>query len=223
MVSSREVLVYLTKQDLEFFDVEFDEASPIPQSGDLHRFLFELMEIVQTETGFDPYKNGQVVVEAVQSNEGMQLNISKIGMSKKRKMTRSEFKKGVRVKKADDPEIAANDELLSLLRSLDKRLAECSSEKSVETFVFSDFNALDDALCHAYGAALGDSVLYRNGERYAIVAKMRRGGRLYNVLSEFAQIYHGGDVLAADIGEGWKKIASGSGLKDMAKALKSMK
>ena len=96
-ISSDKIVVQLTDTDLEYFDLDIGERPP--QAADLHNFLFEVMELVQTETGFDPYHGGQVIVEASTSSEGMSLVISKIHNDKSR-VSREDFskRKKIRVK-----------------------------------------------------------------------------------------------------------------------------
>ena len=50
------------------------------------------MELVKSETGFDPYNGGQVVVEAAMSQNGMSLTISKIRTGNS-SITRGQFNK----------------------------------------------------------------------------------------------------------------------------------
>lgn len=69
------IKVTLTTQDLMLYDLGADPVTP--DSPKLHNFLFQIMESVREETGFNPY-NGQVVVEAVQDTSGITLFISKL-------------------------------------------------------------------------------------------------------------------------------------------------
>lgn len=222
-ISSDKVTVYLSRQDLEFFD--FCPGDTVPQSGDLHKFLFDIMEVIQTETGFDPYHGGQVVVEAVHSPDGMRLNIRKIGMVKQEKLTRSQFEKIKSVKVCDaSSSKAVRNRLLKVLEQLQAESKGVSEihKTEYETFIFSDFAALEAGLCMLDDDTAEKCVLYRNNERYALVARIERYSKEYNLLSEYAVICRGGDVLAADIREGWKELAREDKLAEMAEAMRNM-
>ena len=227
-VSSDRVTVYLSAGDLEFFNFHPGEGSS--NAGDLHNFLFELMEVVRSETGFDPYNGGQVMVEAMHSSEGMKLEISKIGISKPKKPTREQFNnaKSVRVRTKDyefkDIAALSKEDFLRLMRSISACAMGTTDRKpGYETFIFTDFAELEGALCLLDSAAVAQCILYRNEEKYAIVAKIRRWEKAYNLLSEFSEANRGGDLLAADINEGWKEVARGEALQTMADAVKSMR
>lgn len=69
------IKVYLTAEELLSYNISKDTVAP--DSPGLHKFLFEIMESVMEETGFNPY-SGQVVVEAVQDSMGITLFISKL-------------------------------------------------------------------------------------------------------------------------------------------------
>ncbi|MCH5212987.1 MAG: adaptor protein MecA [Oscillospiraceae bacterium] len=227
-VSSDRVTVYLSSGDLEFFN--FHPDGDPPKVGDLHNFLFELMEVVRSETGFDPYNGGQVMVEAMHSSEGMKLEISKIGVSKPRKLTREQFNKAksVRVRTKDfefkDINALSKEEFLRLIRNISACAKDAIDRKpGRETFIFADFSALEATLCLLDSDDFEEFVLYRREEKYAIVAKIKRWEKTYNLLSEFSESNRGGDILAADIREGWKEVARGEALQAMADAVKSMR
>ena len=227
-VSSDRVTVYLSAGDLEFFD--FHPGDEPPKVGDLHNFLFELMEVIRSETGFDPYNGGQVMVEAMHSPDGMKLEISKIGMAKPKRLTREQFDKAksVRVRTKDfefkDINSLSKEEFLRLIRNIGACARGTEGRrKGRETFVFADFAALESALCYLDPADFAECVLYRRAEKYAIVANIKRWEKTYNLLSEFSESNRGGDILAADIKEGWKEVASGEDLEAMAAAIKAMR
>ena len=219
-ISSDEVTVYLSRQDLEYFDFHVDGG--VPREGELNNFLFELMEVVHNETGFDPYTGGQVMVEAVHSQSGMKLNISRVSVGKRQKLTRAQFGrvKSISVK---SEEAKIRDNLAKLAHDLMLNSQNSAKRQASETFVFGSFDDMELALCSAELEDIIKCVLYRSGDRYAIVARTRSGSRLYNTLSEFADIFCGGDVLAADINEGWIEVAGGEKLKAMAEAVRSMR
>ena len=79
-VQNDKIKVTLTPADLVLYDIEEDSLRP--DSPKLHKFLFDIMENVKEETGFNPY-SGQVVVEAQRDESGISLTISKINIGTK--------------------------------------------------------------------------------------------------------------------------------------------
>lgn len=69
------IKVSITNAELLLYNI--DEGGVNPSSPRLHKFLFDVMENIKEETGFNPY-SGQVVVEAVQDSGGITLFISKL-------------------------------------------------------------------------------------------------------------------------------------------------
>ena len=127
-LNSDKIKVTLTMADLISFDIDIAELSP--NSKELHNFLFNIMETIRVETGFNPY-NGQVVVEATPSS----------GSSK---ITRSDIKRGVTItakqKKKTDTEIyyfEVFDDLCGALVLLSEEiLLKSSLYKLGETFCY---------------------------------------------------------------------------------------
>ncbi|MGM9936755.1 MAG: adaptor protein MecA [Candidatus Ornithomonoglobus sp.] len=225
-ISRDEVMVYLTMQDLEYFD--FNPGEKIPQQADLHRLLFEVMELVQTETGFDPYHGGQVVVEASASAVGMNLSISKVKTGRKHRITREEFKKAktVRVKQgmgfgSDD---FSNDEIRELIDRLGigDAIKEKMKSKKNEIFIFDEFTSLEGALSLLPDEVTKKCALYRNGSRYALLTALIKGSRYSNMLSEFARSSCTYEIVERDIREGWSPVAEKEALVDMAGAMRDM-
>ena len=215
--------MYLDTHDLEYFN--FKTENGIPEEKEINEFLFDLMELVHNETGFDPYKGGRVMVEAIHSEHGMRLNICRIGGRSGKKLTREQFErvKNVRAAKRSSSEklsVEEYDELVSLLRDIGQLRDAVSSSK--ETFVINGFTSMEAALCKLPDEELANCVLYRSDARYAIVSENSVGSRLRHILGEYADHYHGGDVLADDIDEGWEELVRGGKLIEMAQALRRM-
>lgn len=225
-ISRDEVMVYLTMQDLEYFD--FNPVGKIPQQADLHRLLFEVMELVQTETGFDPYHGGQVVVEASASAAGMNLSISKVNTGRSRRITREEFKKAkvvrIRQKSDFDTDDFSNDEIRELIDRLEigAAIKEKMKSKKDEIFIFDKFTSLEGALSLLPDDVTEKCALYRNGNRYALLTALTKGSRYSNILSEFAQSSCTYEIVERDIREGWSPVAEKEALVDMAGAIRDM-
>ena len=224
-ISRDEVMVYLTMQDLEHFD--FNPGVKIPQEADLHRLLFQVMELVQTETGFDPYHGGQVVVEASASAVGMNLAISKINTQRRPRITREEFRraKTVRVRqKSLSTDDFTNDEIRQLIERLGIGAAvkERVMREKNEIFIFDDFASLEGALSLLPDEVTRDCALYRRDGRYALLTSIKKGSRWSNMLSEFAGRSCTYDIVGNDIREGWSRVAEKQALVDMAGAIRDM-
>ena len=212
-ISSDKIIVQLTDSDLEYFDLDIDRSQP--QAADLHKLLFEVMELVKTETGFDPYNGGQVIVEASMSQNGMSLIISKI-RSRKQKMTREEFSKvkSVSVKSG----LTAED-----IRKIADNLKPCKktiSKKSI--LIFDSYEDLETAMCVVPCEEFNSAKLYRRGGRYAVVYKKAPECKSENILSEYSVHTLRNDIVANSINESWDLVTHGCGLMDMADNIRKM-
>ena len=214
-ISCDEIMVFLSNDDLEFFEIEPDDIKP--QSNELHKFLFVLMETVQDETGFDPY-HGQVVVEAVPTKSGLHITISKTGENKGR-ISRSDFKRarGVRA-------TANRSQYYKILNKNENESSRIKSDKKAcAVFVFESFTDMENAVALMSDTELAKGELYRNDKRYALILKCRAAERCVNMLSEFAVQSSRSRLLANDIREGWRHVAAGERLIVMASAIRSMR
>ena len=217
-ISNDKIVVQLTDSDLEYFDVDIDNATP--QSTDLHKFLFEVMELVKSETGFDPYNGGQVVVEAAMSQNGMSLTISKIRTGNS-SITREQFNKAKKVTVKSKECVSHTDtaqlaECSGIRKRKSKKNASCST-----VFVFDSFSDFEKAVCVS-DFDFGDALLYRDKSRYALIYPQGAGMRKYNVLSEYALKTRKNDVFADSIRECWTAVASEDTLFEMTENLRKM-
>lgn len=226
-MSNDEVTVYLSNSDLEHFDI--NPAERVPQSGDLHKFLYAVMEAVRTETGFDPYHGGQVMVEASLTVGGMMLVISKLTRTRtKKKITKEQFKRAKSVKvggeqRIDTSEFEAED-IQTLLKSLGIHDRAREKQRAVwQTFVFNAFSDMEDALSLMPPQVTDSGVLYRENKRYALTLLLKHNTVHYNILSEYADVCTGSAIVARSIREGWQMVAEGEQLTEMADAVRSMK
>lgn len=223
-ISQNEVTVYLSEQELGGYDIKPGEK--IPESAALHRFLFELMDTVYIETGFNPY-GGQVVVEATPMQNGMSLTISKI--CKTRRMTREEFKnvKKIHVKAKDaditDLKELSHEDILNIVEDLaHKKLKQRNIKAGKGIFIFRDFKSIENAFAVIPQEAFVGCKLYRNKTKYAVLTNYTVGSKYYNIFSEFAEQIISSDIVIADIKESWKKIADGNSLVQMVDAIRDM-
>ena len=225
-VSDNEISVFLSEQELDFFDIHPEEK--IPKSGELHRFLYAVMEAVQDETGFDPYNDGQVMVEASPVHNGMNLIISKLGAGRAvKKLTRDQFKrvKAVRVRESKSRKAIKDfDELADALGIRDIIRSEEQRRKyGMNVFIFDCFSDMEDALSLMPRELAGSCSLFRNKKSYALITPVRNNTKIYNMLTEYSVSASVNEVLANDIREGWLRVAEGEKLSEMADAVRSMK
>lgn len=69
------VKITLFSEDLQMYNINVKKINP--DSPELHTFLCEMMKIVSSQTNFNPF-DGQVIVEATPSEDGLVLMLSKI-------------------------------------------------------------------------------------------------------------------------------------------------
>lgn len=212
-ISCDTVSVYLTREDLELFDISPETIGP--QSGELNRFLFMIMETVKFETEFDPY-NGQVVVEARTMPEGLHLIISKLG-ARIHKLTREEFKR------ARSVSVIKNLTPMEVEAAVLGNSGEKRHRKRKSVFIFDSFKELEDGIGRIDDEIMGKCELYRSEKRYALIGEISRTDRAYSILNEFSSLYKVSDILADDICEGWNAVAKGSELARMAAELRKMR
>ena len=218
-ISSDKIVVQLTDTDLEYFDLDFDEHAP--QAADLHKFLFEVMELVQTETGFDPYHGGQVVVEATTSPNGMSLIISKIHTDKK-PITRETFSRIKNIKVKATSEKVGQKDMSALVNGMGMAQPKRKRRISKNTvFVFENFSDFESAVCVMTGTDFSDASLYREKERYALISS-NFNEKECNIMSEYAIQTAKNDVVAYDIKEGWSPVVTDYELRDMVESLREM-
>lgn len=138
-VADNKIEVTVTAKDLKNLDTELSSLKP--DSPELQTFLFKIMEKVRNETGFNP-SNGQIVVEASPSHEGIRLTITKLT---KTMPTAKEIKK--LFLKQSKPVIK---------RVIAKRNIYC----------FDSFNNLKDALLYVDIFSLRNGCLYQFRDTY---------------------------------------------------------
>lgn len=194
-LSGDKVKVTLSATDLVNLDVDIENLTP--NSDELHSFLFHIMETVRAETGFNPY-NGQVVVEATPSKDGISLVVSKI-KPVLRQITKEEIKRGVNIK-------------ARIKRTSDKAI-----------FYFEQFDDLCAAICELTENELLKGSLYKLGDTFCYVTDNDKGlSRCVSVLTEFSVKRSAYPLQLTYIKEHGTLIAEGDGLVNMVEKLKSL-
>ena len=88
-INKDRIMVTLSPTDLSDYNIDINALGP--NCKELHSLLFNIMEMIRDETGFNPY-NGQVVVEATPFKDGITLVVSKMGATQTR-LAIEEFKR----------------------------------------------------------------------------------------------------------------------------------
>lgn len=189
-LTGNRIRVTLTTADLTDMDINIRQLTP--DSAELHSFLFYIMEAVREETDFNPY-NGQVVVEATPSKDGISLIISKLGTVK-------------------ESALCGRHRKIAAIRPKIKNTPSYSG-----LYYFDNFDNLCEALTRLEDEALIDSRLYRLSNDYCLMLRnSRRFERSGYILSEFASGRSRYPMHAEHITEHWTLVAAGEKLRNMA-------
>lgn len=185
---SNKIRIILKPIDLAEMNVSIENLKP--DSPQLHNFLYEIMERVREETGFNPYA-GQIVVEALPIGEGMILTVTRISQQKK---TAVPPKAKIRRVKA-----VINDK----------------SKKKSTAFVFDSFDDFCSALTVLNKETLIKSDYYKLNNKNVLLVN---GATLCerSVLKEYAISSKSGGVVNSYMSEYGKHIAGGESLISMA-------
>lgn len=184
---SNKIRVILRPIDLREMNVSVESLKP--DSPQLHSFLYEIMERVRAETGFNPY-SGQIMVEALPIGEGMVLNVTRIMPPKK----------------------AAADSSPNIKR-VKAVLKEPGQRRTA--FVFDSFDDLCNALTVLNKDTLIRSDYYKLNSKNILLVS----GALFqekSVLKEYSVSYKTGRMIDSYMSEHGKHIAGGERLVSMA-------
>lgn len=189
------IKVTLTTAELINLDIDVKRLSP--DSKELHTFLFHIMETIREETGFNPY-NGQVVVEATPSRDGISIMIKRLNRDSK-KITKEQFEKvtSVKIKKK-------------------KQSAEL-------VFCFETFNDMCGAICGMDRDSLANASLFKLNKTYCILIKNdNENTKGIYIIKEFAERMSIYPLQNEYIKEHAKLIAKGQKLVEMAENVKRL-
>ena len=192
-LSDDKVKVTLTETDLMGMNIKVEQLRP--DSHELHTFLFNIMETIKEETDFNPY-NGQVVVEATPSNEGISIIISKICACRS-KISQSQFKKV----KSITPHMRAPE---------------------VHIFCFGGIDEVCGAIVEIGEDTLLESALYKYENRYYyVLCDAKKHTKCLGVLFEYSSYRE--KLKETFLKEHGTLIAEGKGLINMAQGVKKIK
>ena len=190
-VVENKIKVSLSLNDLLYYNIK--PESFLPNSPELHKFLFHIMENVKEETGFNPY-TGQVIVEAVQADSGITLYISRI---KKERKTDTGKKINIRAVK--------------------------SKKTNKNRYMFRDFETLCNVLTMLPESSLENSILYKFENTFYYILKTEvLFEKTHCILSEHCTSFGGMMYTESFLKEHGTLIASGKKLVLMADGIKQM-
>ena len=198
VVENHRIKVSLTTNDLMYYNLNPETLSP--ESPELNKFLFQIMEDVKKQTGFNPYC-GQVVVEAVRSNSGITLYITKVGINTAVQGAVSPSKRKI------------------------KAVAVKSKKPSYSNirYMFSRFDTLCNALTNMSAKALSLSSLYTYENKWYFVLGDADGFEwMHCILCEYCDKFGGDLYTEAFLQEHGKCVAAGERLISMTDGIKEL-
>ena len=198
-INKDRIMVTLSPTDLSDYNIDINALGP--NSKELHSLLFNIMEMIRDETGFNPY-NGQVVVEATPFKDGITLIVSKMGAAQTR-LAIEEFKRNVKV--------------TARLKSPDKAAARNA------VFYFSDFDSACMSLARLADEILFDGAFYRLDKAFCLAMKnAEKHARYIDLIKEFAESVSYNPLRRVFVSEHGSLIAEGEELVEMARHIRSL-
>ena len=192
--NANKIRVILKPLDLREMNINIENLKP--NSPQLNRFLYEIMERVREETGFNPY-NGQIVVEAVPRDEGIVLTVTRL-VPPDTPTAKSAVKKGK-------------------FRAVTKKHSE-----SKTAFFFDAFEDLCKELTMLSESTLKKSDYYSMGKSNILVICGAAKREKY-ILKEYASEFKNGIIFESHLKEYAKHVAGGDKLVSMAEGISGMR
>lgn len=187
---SNRIKIILKPVDLREMNVSVESLKP--NSPQLHNFLFEIMERIREETGFNPY-SGQVMVEALPVGESIVLTVTRISERKE----------------ADKPKT----------RKVRAVINRPFARRTV--FVFESFDDLCAALIRLNSDTLKESDYYRNNDKNILVVGAVSIKERY-LLKEYCEYFRNGSITDSYLKEHAKHVAGGEKLISMAQGISEL-
>lgn len=206
-LEDNKIKISLTEMDFIHFDINREDLAMDRKV--LQSFILRLMDKISEETDFDPY-SGNLVVRATQSNNGMNIIVSKVHA--KHKYTIEELKEAKRIEyKVKQPKV--------------------SNGGSFITYFFYDFENLCSALSLLDDEFIKESYVYNYENKYCYIMRFDElpieGQEFYfrnvSVLKEYSDKYTSGRVCAFHIKEQGKLVAKGKSLLDMTNGIRKIR
>lgn len=185
---SNRIRIILKPVDLSEMNVSVESLKP--NSPQLHNFLYEIMERIREETGFNPY-SGQIMVEALPMGESMVLTVTRI----------SENKEALKDKMKSKPKKVR----AVINRQFAKRTA----------FIFESFDDLCSALVKLDSETVKMSDYYQKDKKNILIVGAVSMQERY-MLKEYSEYSKSGSMVDSYLREHAKHIAGGDKLAQMA-------
>ncbi len=197
VLDNKKVKVTLTVEDLIYYNLKPEKLSA--QSPKLQKFLFNIMDNVRRETGFNPYM-GAVAVEAVQSGEGIVLYIS-----------------GLNVGDSQAKNVTINGETKRIKVFCRKNVSPQNS------YMFDDFSDVCSVLINLSNDSLEVSRIYKYEKSwYFLLGACDGFERAHCMLTEYCTGYGGMLLSETFLKEHGEIIAEGSTLVSMAEGIRKL-
>ena len=194
MIENHKIKVSLTVNDLLFYNIKPETLSP--NSPELNKFLFNIMENVKKQTGFNPYC-GQVIVEAIRSESGIVLYISRAKDADKDKNTVRKIK-AVTVKSKKNKFLSG-------------------------TYKFKDFENLCEAVAAMDISFLTFSKLYKYQEEwYFILEPTEKNEECHYILCEYCDDFGGRLYNESFLAEHGRNVAEGENMLSFLMGIKTL-
>lgn len=193
-IDFNKVQVLITAVDLMTFDMDMESLRP--NSPALHTFLFEIMDKIQSETGFNP-NNGQIIIEAAQAGgESIMLTVTKLAKNN------------------------TGHNHLSRRQIKNVKAVARQPKKSVSVYAFEAFDDVRSLLGRIRADALSGGGLYELEGMYYLEVYLTSTDRSHSLIEEYALERDVSELSAAFLTEHAKALAQGEKLVALAKGIK---
>ncbi len=212
--------VKVTLSDADLVDMEIDPTCFLSDTNALNGFIVELMHEIYEKTDFNPY-HGNIKMEAQSETGGMTILLSK---------TNSAFPMPDKGKPGIKGIMAVSEVRTRRLRKAPEKkkiknirvIKPGSTPKSMQTFIFSDFENVCAALMRMSPSVTEISEFYRMDEVYALLIPTNAG-----CLDDIAMVMEFADgvrraIVFEHIREHGELIAKGTKLSSMAEGIKKL-
>ena len=170
-IEFNKIKVTVSKMELSNMNINIKNLKP--DSPVLHNFLFRIMERVKKETDFNPY-TGQIVVEALPTNDSIVLTVTKI--SEEKPTSKVITKDNIKTKK---------------IRAVVKE----KKSADISVFYFNDFETLCQAIIHLSHTAIKSASYYKS-ENYHALTIQDPSHKDILILKEFTDNFELNNALA---------------------------
>lgn len=200
MLEENKIRVDITTEDLDSMNIDIDALGS--ETIELNRFLFNIMETIKAETGFDPY-GAQVLMEAARDKDGnISILISKV-KQRAPKITREQFKRLRDLRPVSDDTV--------------------SRDIHIETFYIESFDDVCRLLRLLKYNILLKCALYKMDNEYCVLMEYsQKTMKALGIMAEFSLRRSHSPMQEAYVREHGELIARGRRLAMMGKGIKEL-